>query len=194
MSHTKEQIMEQAQVYASAWSLVGSPFDGGDGADRANDEKAILRRMIHETITVQCDFEIRKHPEGSSDYRCGCASNMTLLQFFRCEVDSIKLQRDELLAALESEIPLAAESVLSYLYALNDEAKSRGGMFPQCSDEHESDSSAIHRVAGLVRWYAENGRGYPSTDAVRALMLARARNSGRPAPTFAAIASVKGGA
>lgn len=110
------------------------------------------------------------------------------------QFEAISRQRDELLAALECEIPLAAESVISYLYALGDEAKARGGMFPQCSEEHRSDSDAIRRVVELVRWYANNGGGYPTTDAVRTMMLNRARNSGKPAPSFSAIASVKGGA
>jgi len=33
MSNTK-RIMEQAQAFASAWSLVGGAFDGGDGEER----------------------------------------------------------------------------------------------------------------------------------------------------------------
>lgn len=40
------EIMDQAQVYASSWSLVGGPFDGGNGIENANDEKNILRTMV----------------------------------------------------------------------------------------------------------------------------------------------------
>ena len=45
MSNTK-RIMEQAQSFASAWSLVGGAFDGGDGKERAEEEKAELQRMV----------------------------------------------------------------------------------------------------------------------------------------------------
>ena len=43
------------------------------------------------------------------------------------------------------------ETVQCYLYALLNEAKSRGGMFPQTSDAQESDSDAVHRVCDMVR-------------------------------------------
>lgn len=41
------QIMEQAQVFASAWSLVGGRFDTGNGMSDAEDAKAELRTMVH---------------------------------------------------------------------------------------------------------------------------------------------------
>lgn len=40
------QIMEQAQVFASAWSLVGGRFDVGDGLELAEAEKLALRAMV----------------------------------------------------------------------------------------------------------------------------------------------------
>lgn len=40
------QIMEQAQVFASAWSLVGGRFDMGDGMAQAEAEKLALRKMV----------------------------------------------------------------------------------------------------------------------------------------------------
>lgn len=43
-----ETIMEQAQVYASAWSLVGSRFDNGDRLEQAEEEKQALRVMLEE--------------------------------------------------------------------------------------------------------------------------------------------------
>lgn len=46
-----DQIMEQAQVFASAWSLIGGPFDSGDCLDTAMDEKARLREMVREALT-----------------------------------------------------------------------------------------------------------------------------------------------
>ena len=51
MSNTK-RIMEQAQAFASAWSLVGGAFDGGDGKERAEEEKAELQRMVEELETA----------------------------------------------------------------------------------------------------------------------------------------------
>ena len=41
-----QQIMEQAQVFASAWSLVGGRFDTGNALDDAEDAKAELRTMV----------------------------------------------------------------------------------------------------------------------------------------------------
>jgi hypothetical protein len=39
-------VMEQAQVFASAWALVGGRFDAGDGMALANQEKAALQDMV----------------------------------------------------------------------------------------------------------------------------------------------------
>lgn len=39
-------IMDQAQVFASAWSLVCGRFDNGDGLARAEQEKASLSDMV----------------------------------------------------------------------------------------------------------------------------------------------------
>lgn len=41
-----DAVMEQAQVFASAWLLVGSPFDDGDALGTANEEKEALRAML----------------------------------------------------------------------------------------------------------------------------------------------------
>ena len=43
---TIDKIMEQAQVFASAWSLVGGRFDAGVALDDAQEAKAELRSMI----------------------------------------------------------------------------------------------------------------------------------------------------
>lgn len=43
---TIDQLMEQAQVFASAWSLVGGKFDSGDGIAHAETMKAELRAML----------------------------------------------------------------------------------------------------------------------------------------------------
>jgi len=41
-----ESLMEQAQVFASAWSLVGGRFDSGNGLVEAAAAKDELRRML----------------------------------------------------------------------------------------------------------------------------------------------------
>lgn len=40
------QVMEQAQVFASAWSLVGGRFDTGNALSEAEEAKAELRTMV----------------------------------------------------------------------------------------------------------------------------------------------------
>ncbi len=47
-----QQIMEQAQVFASAWSLVGSRFDTGDLIDLAKEAKDELREMVESALTA----------------------------------------------------------------------------------------------------------------------------------------------
>lgn len=49
---TIEDIMEQAQVYASAWALVGSKFDQGNQLKAAKAEKQNLEVML-ENFTDQ---------------------------------------------------------------------------------------------------------------------------------------------
>jgi hypothetical protein len=39
-------IMDQAQVFASSWSMVGGPFAADDQLERAEEEKAELRKLI----------------------------------------------------------------------------------------------------------------------------------------------------
>ena len=45
-----EQIMSQAQVFASAWALVGGRFDNGDMLETANEEKAELQTAIEALV------------------------------------------------------------------------------------------------------------------------------------------------
>ncbi len=39
-------VMEQAQVFASAWACVGGPFDDGSAIEHAEAEKEVLRQML----------------------------------------------------------------------------------------------------------------------------------------------------
>ncbi|OMG87978.1 hypothetical protein [Achromobacter xylosoxidans] len=41
-----DAIMEQAQVFASAWAFLGGPFDNGSGLETAEREKANLRALL----------------------------------------------------------------------------------------------------------------------------------------------------
>lgn len=43
---TIDTLMEQAQVFASAWSLVGGKFDNGDQLGSAEEEKSRLDEML----------------------------------------------------------------------------------------------------------------------------------------------------
>lgn len=47
------KVMAQAQVFASAWSLVGGTFDSGNGMADAEAAKEELREMIKATLTAQ---------------------------------------------------------------------------------------------------------------------------------------------
>ena len=44
------QLMEQAQVFASAWSLVGGKFDFGNALEEAEQAKSELREMIIDAL------------------------------------------------------------------------------------------------------------------------------------------------
>ena len=45
-----QEIMTQAQVFASAWSLVGGRFDGGNAMDEAEVAKNELHQMVAEAL------------------------------------------------------------------------------------------------------------------------------------------------
>jgi len=68
----------------------------------------------------------------------------------------------------------SAEGVQCYLFALLDEAKRRGGMFPQTGDEQRGDSDAVHRVCRMVAWYGKLGE--PRPQQIDGLRQLRARN------------------
>ena len=53
MTKQIDKIMEQAQVFASAWSLVGGRFDGGNAMDDAEVAKNELRQMVAEALAEQ---------------------------------------------------------------------------------------------------------------------------------------------
>lgn len=53
-----EKLMEQAQVFASAWSLVGSGLDSGDQLEQAEEEKDALRKMAESMALEQRAFGV----------------------------------------------------------------------------------------------------------------------------------------
>lgn len=48
-----DNAMAQAQVFASAWSLVGSRFDQGNELDNALHEKAKLQQLVTDVVTSE---------------------------------------------------------------------------------------------------------------------------------------------
>lgn len=47
-----EQALEQAQVFASAWSLVGSAFDDGGALEHAQAQKQALHQLLKTLVAV----------------------------------------------------------------------------------------------------------------------------------------------
>lgn len=47
-----EEAMAQAQVFASAWSLVGGRFDFGNALQDAEVEKQALRALLADLLTA----------------------------------------------------------------------------------------------------------------------------------------------
>ncbi|MEH1292261.1 dATP/dGTP pyrophosphohydrolase domain-containing protein [Pseudomonas aeruginosa] len=58
---TIKSIMSQAQVFASAWALVGGPFDSGDAMEHANEAKQELHDMLKALHGTGFSFEQHLH-------------------------------------------------------------------------------------------------------------------------------------
>lgn len=54
---TVDDIMEQVQVFASTYSLVGGRFDDGTKMQQSEEEKALLRSMIAELVDDSASWE-----------------------------------------------------------------------------------------------------------------------------------------
>ena len=52
MNEAVDEIMIQAQVFASAWSLVGGRFDTGHCSDAAKEAKLELEKMVRAAIAA----------------------------------------------------------------------------------------------------------------------------------------------
>lgn len=81
MAITIEQIMEQAQVYASAWSLVGGPFDNGNLLEQAELEKQVLLELL-------IAFEDETHTAGAQEAQLDLAN--PLIQWHQSKVKDIR--------------------------------------------------------------------------------------------------------
>lgn len=94
MAVTVKTLMKQAQVFASAWSLVDGPFDKGNQLQLANDEKHCLKEMLEEfeqeidanaapgNLKEIADGLIKWHSKRISDIKTMLkAEEGTLLQF-----------------------------------------------------------------------------------------------------------------
>lgn len=65
---------------------------------------------------------------------------------------------------------LAVADVIAAIYAVDNEARDRGRMFPQTSDEQAEDRSATARVVRMIQWYEKNTgcsrlKGWPALEA-----------------------------
>ncbi len=65
MANVIDEIMSQAQVFASAWSLVGSRFDQGDELANAQAQKAELRALVERALCrpVFIGFDMASGPD-----------------------------------------------------------------------------------------------------------------------------------
>jgi len=76
-----EAIMDQAQVFASAWSLLGGPFDAGNGLETAEREKAALRDLL----VSQGDAELSEDVQpaiGQHDLNTSAGGRGYIAEFF----------------------------------------------------------------------------------------------------------------
>lgn len=61
------------------------------------------------------------------------------------------------IAESQKQEPVNWKMVNQAILAVDEEAASRGSMFPQTSDEQREDREAVRRVTGMIEWYATSG-------------------------------------
>ncbi|MEH6368519.1 MAG: host nuclease inhibitor protein [Pseudomonas marincola] len=71
-----DSVMSQAQVFASAWSLVGGTFDSGNAMEQAEEAKAELREMLTEFLS---NTELRTVAEQLIKWHSNKMSNVQAL-------------------------------------------------------------------------------------------------------------------
>ena len=62
-----EAVADQAQVFASAWSIVGGKFDRGNEMNIADDARRILLDMIGKLYTRIAELEAQRTNQKDSD-------------------------------------------------------------------------------------------------------------------------------
>lgn len=110
-----DAIMEQAQVFASAWAFFGGPFDQGDGKEQAELEEARLREVVRDALSklrAPVADELPHWEEVSAKLERD--ETLTPLEFFIYENepaggDGADAWRDQLASALASA-PVAGEA------------------------------------------------------------------------------------
>ena len=91
------QIMEQAQVFASAWSLVGGRFDSGNAMSDADDAKAELHTMVRSLADLAAQT-VRPASPGATPPATAQAPQAEPVVFARrwkIAADGFGLQRDD---------------------------------------------------------------------------------------------------
>lgn len=96
-----EKIMEQAQVFASAWSVVGGPFDGGDAMEVATQEKDELKRMVVEMVDERSALAQR-----AEDAEQLATARGHTIQGLRYELAEVKVERDTLAPEVQQAGPV----------------------------------------------------------------------------------------
>lgn len=88
---TIEHIIEQAQVYASAWALVGGPFDQGNQLEVAKAEKSNLEDMLEEfteqVFTSSAPQNLEEIAEGLTAWHKGKMENFRIILGVPGDVD-----------------------------------------------------------------------------------------------------------
>jgi hypothetical protein len=59
-----DEAMAQAQVFASAWSLIGGPFNSGNELDDAEVERQALRALIRDLLTAERQAALSSRADG----------------------------------------------------------------------------------------------------------------------------------
>lgn len=76
---TIDEVMEQAQVFASAWSLLGSRFDDGSKLRLSQDEKDSLEVMVGMLVEQAILAERQRCMRKVNDVTNGCTEESVLV-------------------------------------------------------------------------------------------------------------------
>ncbi len=131
-----DQLMEQSQVFASAWSLVGTFFDRGEQKTIAEDEKVKLRKMLERALPATGDSEMVLVTKKDANTFCEIVSALGLENDEESGVlDTILILRNKQEEMLEFVKKISAwhESRLLYTRDIQDAVKD--GTKVECGDK-----------------------------------------------------------